>query len=379
MPPTGAVLGSNAIAFVDGPLAESFGRDPRDLRYAVSFVDDVYGRSVASGALQAAAELDLDVVGRFGYDFRDRRLRRPRAAYRPVRGRRAVRLGLPRRRDRAAPGARATTTSTCSPASARRRRTACRSSARPSARMPSGCSPPTSRAATRSTPRRFAPRAPSCSPGRAPPTTTAGASEMSPAALAGFSAAWALFAEVMPAAAEHGSLSPDAIAAAALEAELPMGSLPNGSGLRFGAAGHRDRRRQRGRGRRHLGVDGARRAHGRLAAASSPPTRCARWTSPREHGVGRSNRALAASAGARAARGRRPTRRSPPGRARSHRSPAGPLLDGLGPVNYRWVDAAARARDHEPGAERRAGSSCRSRHRAWARRSCSRRTARSRS
>jgi len=70
MPPSGAVLGRNAISFVHGPLAEAFGRDPRDLRYAVSFVDDVYGRSVASGALQAAADLDLEVVGRFGYDFR---------------------------------------------------------------------------------------------------------------------------------------------------------------------------------------------------------------------------------------------------------------------------------------------------------------------
>ena len=70
MPPTGAVLGRNAISFVDGPLAEAFGRDPGDLRYAVSFVDDVYGRSVADGALQAAADLDLEVVGRFGYDFR---------------------------------------------------------------------------------------------------------------------------------------------------------------------------------------------------------------------------------------------------------------------------------------------------------------------
>ncbi|MGH2540014.1 MAG: hypothetical protein ACRDGK_05800, partial [Actinomycetota bacterium] len=58
--------------------------------------------------------------------------------------------------------------------------------------------------------------------------------EMSPAALAGFSAAWALFADVLPAAAD---LSPDGIAAAALAADLPLGSLPNGSGLRFGEPG----------------------------------------------------------------------------------------------------------------------------------------------
>ncbi len=44
--------------------------------------------------------------------------------------------------------------------------------------------------------------------------------EMSPAALAGFSAAWALFAEIMPTAAGP---SPEAIADAALAIDLPAG------------------------------------------------------------------------------------------------------------------------------------------------------------
>jgi branched-chain amino acid transport system substrate-binding protein len=52
--------------------------------------------------------------------------------------------------------------------------------------------------------------------------------------LAGFSASWALFHDVMPAA---GTLGPDAIARAALGEDLPRGSLPNGSGLRFGLPG----------------------------------------------------------------------------------------------------------------------------------------------
>ncbi len=55
---------------------------------------------------------------------------------------------------------------------------------------------------------------------------------MSPAALAGFSAAWALFADVLPSAA---SASAADVADAARAADLPSGSLPNGSGLRFGA------------------------------------------------------------------------------------------------------------------------------------------------
>ena len=62
---------------------------------------------------------------------------------------------------------------------------------------------------------------------------------MSPAALAGFSAAWALFADVLPAAS---SLAPLDVAEAARTIRLPAGSLPNGSGLRFGATGHRPRR-----------------------------------------------------------------------------------------------------------------------------------------
>ncbi|MFI5259862.1 MAG: ABC transporter substrate-binding protein [Candidatus Limnocylindrales bacterium] len=48
--------------------------------------------------------------------------------------------------------------------------------------------------------------------------------------LAGFTAAWALFHDVLPNAA---GLDPASIAAAARAVNLPEGSLPNGSGLRF--------------------------------------------------------------------------------------------------------------------------------------------------
>jgi ABC-type branched-subunit amino acid transport system substrate-binding protein len=54
---------------------------------------------------------------------------------------------------------------------------------------------------------------------------------MSAPALAGFSAAWALFHHVMPASA---ALTPEGVAAAAQGEKLPVGSLPNGSGLQFG-------------------------------------------------------------------------------------------------------------------------------------------------
>jgi len=58
--------------------------------------------------------------------------------------------------------------------------------------------------------------------------------EESEEALAGYSAAWALFRHVLPvAAASGGSLDADAVATAARAVDLPEGSLPNGAGLRF--------------------------------------------------------------------------------------------------------------------------------------------------
>jgi branched-chain amino acid transport system substrate-binding protein len=55
--------------------------------------------------------------------------------------------------------------------------------------------------------------------------------EESEEALAGFSAAWALFHYVLP--ATRGVFDASAVAAAARAADLPDGALPNGAGLRF--------------------------------------------------------------------------------------------------------------------------------------------------
>ena len=58
--------------------------------------------------------------------------------------------------------------------------------------------------------------------------------EQSEEALAGYSAGWALFRRVLPAAASSGTfLDADAVAGAARAVDLPDGSLPNGAGLRF--------------------------------------------------------------------------------------------------------------------------------------------------
>jgi branched-chain amino acid transport system substrate-binding protein len=60
---------------------------------------------------------------------------------------------------------------------------------------------------------------------------------MSAAALAGFAGAWALLHFVLPRA---GSADPARVAAAARSVDVPIGGLPNGSGLRFGAVGTPD-------------------------------------------------------------------------------------------------------------------------------------------
>jgi branched-chain amino acid transport system substrate-binding protein len=57
--------------------------------------------------------------------------------------------------------------------------------------------------------------------------------EESEEALAGFTAAWALFQHVLPATDSMTELSAEGVAAAARALDLPEGSLPNGAGLRF--------------------------------------------------------------------------------------------------------------------------------------------------
>ena len=71
----------------------------------------------------------------------------------------------------------------------------------------------------------------------------AASSDATEEALSGFAAAWALFHDVLPAAAASavaasagGSLDATTIAAAARSLDLPNGSLPNGAGVRFSGA-----------------------------------------------------------------------------------------------------------------------------------------------
>jgi len=236
VPPAGEVLGRAAIAFVADQVVPEHERDPATVRYAISYVDDVYGRSVASGARTELDERGLRDVGEFGYDFRTvdmAALVRQIAAAKPdvLFVSAYLHDAIALRRELVAQHVKlmaniGTSSSYCMPefgATLGKDAVGVYASDKPSAESidPSGLSP-AGRALLRRANNAYNAR---------------WDEDMSPAALAGFSAAWAFFTSVLPAA---DSMDPLEVAAAARAVDLPEGSLPNGSGLRFGAAGAPD-------------------------------------------------------------------------------------------------------------------------------------------
>jgi branched-chain amino acid transport system substrate-binding protein len=233
VPPSGMFLGARAIAFVAHHLAADWGVDAATLRFAVSYVDDVYGRSVARGALKEMRRRGLNLVGSFGYDplhaDMARVVRRVAHVHPDVLFVSAyVKDGIALRRQTLAQGLdlRAmigTSSSYCMPAFGRAL----------------GAGAVGVFASDKPDEETFGARG--LTPSAAALFRRAAAAydrrygeEMSAAALAGFSAGWALFHDVLPEAADA---SAPAVAAAALAADIPFGALPNGSGLRFGATG----------------------------------------------------------------------------------------------------------------------------------------------
>lgn len=231
--PSGAILGRNAIAFVADRYAPVLRVDPSRLRYAVTLVDDAYGRAVAQGALDELAARDYRVVGTFGYD--------PRAVHMRAFVRRLkasdpdvvfvsayLRDAIVMRRQMVRQGLDllvgiGTSSSYCMPrfgSTLGEDAVGLFASDKPAsdALNVDGLTP-----AGRSLLERAR---------RAYDQRFGGA--MSAAALAGFSGAWALLHEVLGRAAAP---TPDAVSAAANRVHLPEGSLPNGAGLRFGEPG----------------------------------------------------------------------------------------------------------------------------------------------
>jgi branched-chain amino acid transport system substrate-binding protein len=231
--PTGAVLGRNAIAFVADRYAPMLGADPAGLRYAVTFVDDAYGRAVSRGALEEIEARGYALAAEIGYDPHDVDMdalvadlvaSEPDVLFVSAYLEDAVAM----RREIVSQGldllaSIGTSSSYCMPAFGTElgaEAVGLFASDKPDAAAldPDGL--------TRAG-RELLERANTAYRERF-------GGPMSAAALAGFSAAWALLHDVLPAAAGFG---PEAIVAAANAIELPEGSLPNGGGLRFGEPG----------------------------------------------------------------------------------------------------------------------------------------------
>jgi branched-chain amino acid transport system substrate-binding protein len=231
--PSGATLGRAAISFVASVVAKRLHRDPRSLRFVVTNVNDVYGNEVASGALSELRRRHLHVVGRFPYDshaLHPNALARRIAAVHPdvlfasayVQDGVALRRALVRRHVHLLAGI-GSSSSYCMPSFGRQLgpdAVGLFASDKPDAGVldPASLSESARLLMARASDRyraRFH-------------------TSMSAPALAGFSAAWALFRWTLPKAS---SLSPAAIGEAALRLRVPQGGLPNGSGLRFGAPG----------------------------------------------------------------------------------------------------------------------------------------------
>jgi branched-chain amino acid transport system substrate-binding protein len=230
--PTGSSLGSAAVAFVAGQLAPLLGREASSLRFAVANVDDVYGRAVARGAIEHIRALGLPFAGQFAYPARQadfpttvRRIAasRPDVLFVSAYLEDGIALREETLRQHVHLLASIGTSS-------------------------SYCMPQFGAALGAGAVGLFASDKPDADTiGSTGLTTEAQAllvrangeyrdrygQEMSAAALAGFSAAWALFRYVMPGAS---AITPEGVAEAARAVRLPGGTLPNGSGLAFGSA-----------------------------------------------------------------------------------------------------------------------------------------------
>jgi branched-chain amino acid transport system substrate-binding protein len=231
--PSGLVLGSAGISFVVDQMAGRLHRSPSSLRFAVVNVDDLYGRTVARGALGEIARRHLRLVGTFHYPVQGPDLRavaRRVAAVHPdvlfvssyipdgvALNRELVHARVPLLANIG------TSSSYCMPEFGDALgRLAVGTFATD---KPDGDSlnerglTPGGRALLHAAEHAFRARF---------------GGSMDAAALAGFSAAWALLHDVLPGATD---VSPAAVSRAALGVHLPMGSLPNGSGVRFSGPG----------------------------------------------------------------------------------------------------------------------------------------------
>lgn len=256
---SGSNLGSTSAAFAAAQLAPRLGRSPAELRVAIVSADDAYATSVADAAAATAASLAVPVVTRLTYSLVVPDWKRVMASLSSARPDVVILAshipdGIAFRQAMLVSGLKVgaligSTMAECDPDFAGELGSAAIgifASDRPTA----GFQPSALTAGARATYDRFAAALGALSSGEASPAEAGGGGRYggsgyaisgpgeSPSAtateeaLSGFSAAWALFHDVLPATA-GGSLDAAAIAVAARSADLPDGALPNGAGLHF--------------------------------------------------------------------------------------------------------------------------------------------------
>jgi branched-chain amino acid transport system substrate-binding protein len=230
--PTGSVLGRSAIDFIADELAPRLHRSPSSLRFAVAYVDDVYGSAVADGALAELRKRGLELAGAFGYDPVSPDM--PNLVHKIAASNANVLFvaaylqdGVALRREIVRQHVPllaniGTSSSYCMPQFGRR--------LGPDALgLFASDKPDADSIGTQG----LTPGAVSLLERARAAYRERYGSEMSAPALAGFSAAWALLHDVLPRA---NAITPSAVASAAVSTRLAEGSLPNGSGLDFAPA-----------------------------------------------------------------------------------------------------------------------------------------------
>jgi branched-chain amino acid transport system substrate-binding protein len=228
----GESLGQAAVAFIrDHRLP---GTEGREARYSVAFVDDSYGRAVATGAQQEIEDSGLRLAGTLPYDLDTvdyvrlaKQIRRAGTDVLVVVAYLVDGVNLRRAlvsEDVPLLATIGTSSSYCHPEFGRilgEDALGLFASDKPDAGVLD--------------PAKLSPEAGSALRWARKEYRRRHGEEMSAAALSGFGSAWGLFRHVLPLARD---LSPEAVAAAAQSVRLPVGSLPSGSGLQFAPAGH---------------------------------------------------------------------------------------------------------------------------------------------
>jgi len=262
---SGSTLGANSASFAANDLAPRLGRTAATLRVAIVEAQDEYAHSVADAAARTAATEGLDVVASVSYNLAVpnwSQVMRQLAAAKPDTIILASHIpdGIAFRQAMLASGLKVgaligSTMAECDPDFAGdlgADAIGIFASDRPTA----GFRPEALDGPARVAYDRFAAAWATAAPAYAGGASSApGASaapeasdeeypltgpaesataEQTEEALAGFSAGWALFHDVLSSAAPaSGGLDPQAVAAAARAIDLPQGALPNGAGLRF--------------------------------------------------------------------------------------------------------------------------------------------------